>query len=676
MKLSEMFDNLDELRIDNKHGWGAVPDNQNVDYKGLRVHVKPSMFLRLAHELERPFSAGDIENHIRANGSIGAPFLMIAIPQDWFERDLTLPAEIYGHEGRNRMIAILKVEGDIPVETHLFFGGGLRNRDLTPEIVDRLNRSVISQRGNLVNGPWFEKSVNESDNQTGDGVIDDEEIIGRLNEIRSNPERNPKRSTSDVFNDYLHRYGEGKVYVHFGKLEKVGINPQSSNMFGPHGVYGYPLENAATVLKDPYLPKRAVYANVIVPTPGARILDLDKVPVQRMKELLSAAVTFHRKKIKDKTNAYERYLDASDTRSAYEGIKRLLSDYSRRRGRRLSLVENAFFRSQGYDAIRDTGRIMNDNPNQIVFLVPSAYKVIERIPLRLEGTVNEVAKVRISKDPNDLGAYVHDEGAPEPTVMLNLSDITSVLEPDDYHAEKPGASERIAKMVKAIEDGKKLPPMIVRRYKDGYQVLDGHHRFKAYRLTKTKRIPARIVSPENITGDINEARNAYPLDKVTRYLNGIFVDKNISSNILTMVLRKSDIRFDKNPELRSIIDNHSDVLIDRWDSMKVREHLREVGVAGLVYEIATIVGKGYKAPWLLKYINDNKEDIIRSLLTCIRNGRKDDMYFVEYGIPKLRKLKLGWPELDVISRSLKASKKLGENFNNAVMLPQTKWEKT
>lgn len=434
MKLSEMFDNLDELRIDNKQGWGAVPDNQNVDYKGLRVRVKPSMFLKLAHELVTPFSAGDIEKHISADGAIGAPFLVIAIPQDWFEGDLTLPAEIYGHEGRNRMTAILRAEGDIPVETHLFFGGGVRNRDLKPDIIDRLNKSVISQRGVVVKGPWFNTAVSE-----------------------------------------------------------------------------------------------------------------------------------------------------------------------------------------------DT-------------------------------------KVRISKDPANLGADVWEEEPLEPIVLLKRSDITNVLEPDHFHAEKPGATERIVKMVKAIKAGKKLPPIVVRKYKDGYQVLDGHHRFKAYRISNVDQIPARIVDPKNITGDIDEARAVYSIDKITQIFNSIFVDKTVNSNILAIVLRSSNIRFDKHPELQSIIDDHSDVLIDRWDTLKKRKPPHDSGMSGPVYEIATIVGKGYKEPWLSKYLNDNKEDIIRSLLSSIRNGRKDDMYFVEYSIPKLKKLKLGWPELDTIWKSLRASRNINESY--------------
>ncbi len=157
MKLFELLNSVDELRIDNEKGWGSVPNNRNVDYLGLRAMVKPSMFFKLAHKLDRPFTAADIEKHIRSGGAIGAPFLVIAIPQDWFDGDMTMPAEIYGHEGRNRMIAVHNAEGDQPVETHLFFGGELRNRHLTPEIVDRLNKDIISQQGNLIKGPWFSK---------------------------------------------------------------------------------------------------------------------------------------------------------------------------------------------------------------------------------------------------------------------------------------------------------------------------------------------------------------------------------------------------------------------------------------------------------------------------------------------------------------------------------------
>lgn len=158
-KASESADqldlNLDEVTIDNANGWGNVPYNQNVNYMGLRVQMAPSEFLELASELAIPRSVDSIEDHIRKGGSIGAPFLQIIIPPEWFDGDFSKPARTRGHEGRNRMMAVLNTEGNAPIETHLFFNGGVRNRDLTPEIIKRLNQDITSERETLVKGPWF-----------------------------------------------------------------------------------------------------------------------------------------------------------------------------------------------------------------------------------------------------------------------------------------------------------------------------------------------------------------------------------------------------------------------------------------------------------------------------------------------------------------------------------------
>ena len=154
-KAAESDDNLAEVTIDNKDGWGNVPYNQNVNYMGLRVQMTPRKFLELASELDVPRSVDSIEDHIRKGGSIGAPFLQVVIPPEWFDGDLSKPARTRGHEGRNRMMAVLKTEGNAPIETHLFFNGGVRNRDLTPEIIKRLNQDITSERETLIKGPWF-----------------------------------------------------------------------------------------------------------------------------------------------------------------------------------------------------------------------------------------------------------------------------------------------------------------------------------------------------------------------------------------------------------------------------------------------------------------------------------------------------------------------------------------
>ena len=123
--------------------------------------------------------------------------------------------------------------------------------------------------------------------------------------------------------------------------------------------------------------------------------------------------------------------------------------------------------------------------------------------------LTEVAKVRLSTAPKDFGAYVTDKGTPEKTVMLPISKI-SIFEPDDKFDDQKH-TKNLDNIIKTIKLGKELPPILVRRQKLGYQVLDGHHRFKAYKMLGKKEIPARIVSNYNVK-DIKEA--TYPSDKI------------------------------------------------------------------------------------------------------------------------------------------------------------------
>lgn len=60
----------------------------------------------------------------------------------------------------------------------------------------------------------------------------------RIDELRSNPERNPKVSIIDVLAKYRKR---NDVYISFTALEKLGVNP-SSSYSTPLGIYAYPLK--------------------------------------------------------------------------------------------------------------------------------------------------------------------------------------------------------------------------------------------------------------------------------------------------------------------------------------------------------------------------------------------------------------------------------------------------
>jgi len=118
-------------------------------------------------------------------------------------------------------------------------------------------------------------------------------------------------------------------------------------------------------------------------------------------------------------------------------------------------------------------------------------------------SLEEAAKVRLSTDPSNFGAYVSDTGShEEKTVKIPVHKI-DVFEPDAKFDE-PKYAKNLKKIVNAIKAGKTLPPILVRRMPGlRYQVLDGHHRFKAYRLAGVKSIPARIVAPANVKVDEN-----------------------------------------------------------------------------------------------------------------------------------------------------------------------------
>jgi hypothetical protein len=164
---------LDELKIDNRNGKGAVPHNQDVDYFGLRVKMKPSMFLKLALPLNvRDDDAETIDHlaQVKDTEGFGAPFLDIKFPKDWFDGDISVPARVAGHDGRHRMLAILKSEGDDPVEVHLFPRDGVRGRDITDEMIKALEGAMVSQSGAFVRGPIFGLEHAHLD-EAGNGLI-------------------------------------------------------------------------------------------------------------------------------------------------------------------------------------------------------------------------------------------------------------------------------------------------------------------------------------------------------------------------------------------------------------------------------------------------------------------------------------------------------------------------
>ena len=113
-----------ELNIDNKAGWGQTPNNQEIDYMGLKVRMRPSTFLRLAAELTIDADARKkidiMKAHAQAGGTFGAPTLYIDVPDEWKEGKFLKRPRIRNHEGRHRMNTEMELNGDQYVETHIF----------------------------------------------------------------------------------------------------------------------------------------------------------------------------------------------------------------------------------------------------------------------------------------------------------------------------------------------------------------------------------------------------------------------------------------------------------------------------------------------------------------------------------------------------------------------------
>lgn len=106
-------------------------------------------------------------------------------------------------------------------------------------------------------------------------------------------------------------------------------------------------------------------------------------------------------------------------------------------------------------------------------------------------------KVKLYTDPNYFGAEV-DDSAGEGLPVKNLPlDKLSGFEPDEK-MEQPESQAKLASMVKKIKTGGELPPILVREYEGGYQVIDGHHRFHAAKMAGKKEIPAKVIPSEDI----------------------------------------------------------------------------------------------------------------------------------------------------------------------------------
>jgi hypothetical protein len=121
------------------------------------------------------------------------------------------------------------------------------------------------------------------------------------------------------------------------------------------------------------------------------------------------------------------------------------------------------------------------------------------------------ASIILSTDPDHFGATVDDTNLKKlPVVMLPLKKLVH-FEPLSK-METSEAKKWVERLMSKIEKGRKIKPILVREWENGYQVLDGHHRFHAYKLLNKPEIPAQIV-PDDEIETINEASGYIPSAK-------------------------------------------------------------------------------------------------------------------------------------------------------------------
>ena len=106
-------------------------------------------------------------------------------------------------------------------------------------------------------------------------------------------------------------------------------------------------------------------------------------------------------------------------------------------------------------------------------------------------------KVKLYTDPDYFGAEVDDAGFDSLAIVDIPANQLVGFEPD-AKMNLPKSKANVEKIVAGLKKGDKLPPLFVRKYKTGYQVLDGHHRFWAYKLSGIKSIPVQIIPDKDI----------------------------------------------------------------------------------------------------------------------------------------------------------------------------------
>ena len=139
---NEPPDQVGVVKFDQVRGYGSVPDNQNVDYKGFVVMMKPEAYLALAKAGVKKGSKERAKDIIIAGKPIGSPFLDVDFSG--------LTPRVVGHDGRHRMMAIEELQPNVAVPVHIFGSNGLRAKDITSRQIEDFKTKALNEDKKLV----------------------------------------------------------------------------------------------------------------------------------------------------------------------------------------------------------------------------------------------------------------------------------------------------------------------------------------------------------------------------------------------------------------------------------------------------------------------------------------------------------------------------------------------
>jgi len=161
--------------------------------------------------------------------------------------------------------------------------------------------------------------------------------------------------------------------------------------------------------------------------------------------------------------------------------------------------------------LKKAARIAMDH----LFEDPKYYTKLDKLCL-------ENIKVKIY--PGGLGAdvdYDEEEFEQLPTKTISLDQLT-LNEPAEK-MKQPASKATLKQLIKSIKAGDEVPPIIVRKLGDKYQVIDGHHRYFAFKALGKDSIKAVVVDPK----DVEILKESLNQDLIKEFLKACMLELGI-----------------------------------------------------------------------------------------------------------------------------------------------------